>query len=79
MKIAKLNNIFITNLEEFWETFQENDIQCKKVYKELLDYDFKEKKGDTIAPPYDDEGFALFEILWIGLKAVRLEFTGTDK
>ncbi len=79
MKISKLNNIFITNLDEFWETFQKNDIQCKRIYKELLDYDFTENRGDTIAPSYDDEGFALFEIKWIGQKAIRLEFTGTAK
>ncbi len=79
MKISKLNNIYITNLEEFWETFKKNDTQCKRIYKELLDYDFIEKKGDTIAPSYDDEGFALFEITWKGGKAIRIKFTGTAK
>ena len=79
MKIKRLNNIFITNLEEFWETFQKNDIQCKRIYKELLEYDFIEKRGDTIATSYDDGGYALFEIKWIGQKAIRLEFTGTAK
>ncbi len=79
MKISKLNNIFITNLDEFWETFKKNDTQCKRIYKELLNYDFIERRGDTIAPSYDDEGFALFEITWIGAYAIRLEFTGTAK
>jgi len=79
MKVSKLNNIFITNLLYFWDTFEKDKKECKRIYKELLDYNFIEKRGDIIAPSYDDEGFALFEITWIGEKAVRLEFTGTAK
>ena len=78
MKIKKLNNIFITNLEYFWETFVKNGEQCKRVYKELLNYDYPTQK-ESIAISYDDEGFSLFDITWIGKKAIRLEFTGTAK
>nr|MDA3938516.1 hypothetical protein [Spirochaetia bacterium] len=64
---------------EFWDTFIKNGNQYKRIYKELLDHDFIGKRGDIVAPSYDGEGFALFEIVWVGSKAVRLEFTGTAK
>lgn len=78
MKISKLNNIYITNLREFWKTFVKNGEQCKRVYKELCNYDFPKHK-ESIAVNYDGEGYCLFDITWIGKKAVRLEFTGTAK
>ena len=78
MKIIKLINIYITNLKEFWQTFKKNGEQCQRVYLELKKYEFP-KKLEGIAINYDDEGYVLFDITWIGNKAIRLEFTGTAK